>query len=89
LTAFAVSLGSGRLLPALTKGSSWPYILVGVGFAVLGVAFVVYGFLRQRLVEEALSRGDYARPDERWLAALTVAGVLLGLALLAIVVVQG
>jgi putative membrane protein len=89
LTAFAVSLGAGKLVPALTDETSWPYVVVGAGFALLGVAFVAYGFRRQLLVERAVARGEYARPDERLLAWLTGIGVLLGLMLLVIVVVEG
>jgi putative membrane protein len=88
LTAFAVSLGAGKLVPALTDETRWPYVVVGVAFALLGVAFVAYGFRRQQLVERAVARGEYVRPDERLLAALTAIGILLGLALLGIVVVE-
>jgi putative membrane protein len=88
LTAFAVSLGAGKLVPALTDETRWPYVVVGVGFALLGVAFVAYGFVRQRLVERAVARGEYVRPDERLLAGLTAIGILLGLVLLVIVVVE-
>src|SRR5215207_9302116 len=35
LTAFAVSLGAGKLVPALTDETRWPYVVVGVGFALL------------------------------------------------------
>jgi putative membrane protein len=89
LTAFAVSLGAGKLVPALTDETRWPYVIVGVGFALLGVAFVAYGFMRQRQVERAVARGEYVRPDETWLGLLTVVGVLLGFALLTIVIVEG
>ena len=89
LTAFAVSLGAGKLVPALTDETRWPYVVVGVGFALLGVAFVAYGFRRQRLVERAVARGEYVRPDERLLAGLAGIGILLGLMLLLIVVVEG
>src|SRR5829696_4874123 len=63
LTAFAVSLGAGKLVPALTDEARWPYVIIGVGFALLGVAFVLYGFARQRAVETAIARGEYAHPD--------------------------
>jgi putative membrane protein len=89
LTAFAVSLGAGKLVPALTDETRWPYVGVGVGFALLGVAFVAYGFSRLRLVERAVARGDYVRPDERFLGSLTAVGILLGFALLLIVVIEG
>jgi putative membrane protein len=88
LTAFAVSLGAGKLVPVLTNETRWPYVVVGVGFALLGVVFVAYGFRRQRLVEWAVARGEYVGPDERLLAALTVVGMLLGFALLLIVVIE-
>jgi putative membrane protein len=86
LTAFAVSLGAGKLVPALTDETRWPYVVIGVGFALLGVAFVGYGFRRQRLVERAVARGEYVHPDERLLAVLTAVGILLGLGLLVIVI---
>jgi putative membrane protein len=88
LTAFAVSLGAGKLVPALTDETRWPYVVVGVGFALLGMAFTAYGFTRQRLVERAVSRGEYVRPDERLLAVLTGVGLLLGFVLLVILVVE-
>jgi len=88
LTSFAVSLGAGKLVPALTDETRWPYVIVGIGFAVLGMAFVGYGFVRQRQVERAVARGEYVRPDATWLGLLTVVGVLLGFALLMIVLVE-
>jgi putative membrane protein len=89
LTAFAVSLGAGKLVPALTDESAWPYLVVGVGFALLGVAFVGYGFHRMRQVEDALARGEFARPDPHVLGLLAAVGIVLGFALLAIVAFGG
>jgi putative membrane protein len=89
LTAFAVSLGAGKLVPALTDESRWPYVVLGIGFALLGVTFVAYGFRRLREVDAALARGEFARPDARVLGLLAAVGVVLGLALLAIVAVGG
>jgi len=88
LTAFAVSLGTGRLVPALTDDTRWPYVVVGVGFAALGVAFVLYGYVRQRAVDAAIAEGGFAPPDDWLVGALAAVGVLLGLALLLIVVVE-
>ncbi len=48
LAAFAVSLGVGKVVPELTSGVSIGYEIVGVGYALLGIAFVGYGFWRQR-----------------------------------------
>jgi putative membrane protein len=86
LTSFAVSIGVGRLLPALTGATRWPYVVVGAGFALLGVALVALALRRQREVERAIDRGEFVHPDERLLAGLTAVGVVLGLALLALIV---
>ena len=53
----------------------------------MGVAFVGYGFQRLREVDAALARGEFERPDARVLTVLTVAGVVLGLGLAAVVAV--
>jgi putative membrane protein len=89
LTAFAVSLGAGKLVPALTDDTRWPYLLVGIGFALLGLAFVAYGYRRQLDVDAAIARGEYAPPNGRVLGLLAAMGVVLGVALLAIVAVDG
>ena len=88
LTAFAVSLGAGKLVPALTDETRWPYVAVGVTFAALGIVFVAYGYVRQAGVERAVARGEYVGPDERLVGMLTATGVVVGLALLVIVVLE-
>ena len=85
MTAFAVSLAAGKLVPALTDETAWPYVVIGFGFAVLGVVFIAYGAKRMRAVDAALEHDGYERPDARVLALLTAAGVVLGLGLAAIV----
>ena len=59
MTALAVALGAGRLVPELAGGASWPYELVGVGYGLLGIAFVAYGDWRQLAVEAAIARGEW------------------------------
>jgi putative membrane protein len=86
LTALAVSVGTGRIVPALTKGTQWPYTVAGVGFALLGIALISYAIVRHRQVERALARGEFARPDDRVIAAITAVGIVLGLVVLGIVV---
>ena len=89
LTAFAVALGTGRVVPELANGSHWPYEVIGTGFALLGLAFTGYAFRRHLQVEEAVSRGDFARPDDRFLAAATALGLLLGIALVVVILTAG
>src|SRR5256885_13242316 len=52
--AFAVSLGAGKIVPSLTKGPRWPCTILGAGFALLGVALVGYGLMRQQQDEAAI-----------------------------------
>ncbi|HWG08380.1 MAG TPA: DUF202 domain-containing protein [Solirubrobacteraceae bacterium] len=85
LTSLAVGIGAGRVVPVLTRGESWPYAIIGAGFAVLGVICIVYAAARRREVEQALARGDFVPPDDRVIALMTALGSLLGLLVLAIV----
>ena len=88
LTSFAVSIGTGRIVPAVTDEQRWPYAVAGAGFAVLGVLVIGYGLMRQRAVERAIDAGVGATPNENWVALLAGLGVLLGLAVVALVVVN-
>ncbi len=89
LTCLAVGLGSGRLLPSLDHHRRVPYTLLGAGFALLGIAFIWFGFVRQRHVSEAVLRGDFEHLDDRLLAVFTAIGVLLGLLLFVLVLFDG
>jgi putative membrane protein len=88
LTALAVGVGTGKIAPELAGGTAWPYVVVGALFTVLGVSFIAYGFWRLREVEAALSHGAFAPPDDRLVAVLTAAGLLLGVLTLALLVFQ-
>ena len=88
LTALAVSLGVGRLIPELGAGPNWPYVVIGAGYAVLGTGFIVYGSWRERAVRRAIDRGDFAYPDARVFAGLAALAVLLGIATFLLVVVE-
>jgi putative membrane protein len=88
VTCLAVAFGAGRIVPALGHHSRWPYAVVGAGFALVGVAFMALGARRQRAVHAAIERGEFADLDENLTRALTAAGVVLGLAVLVLVVVD-
>ena len=80
LTALAVAIGVGRVVPELDPSAAkLPYTLIGIGFAVYGVALIVYGTLRARGVERALAERHTVLPPDRMLGTMTVAGALLGL----------
>jgi putative membrane protein len=85
LTALAVGIGVGKLLPQRSTTAHWPYEVVGVGFGVLGLALLVVGLQRTRAVEEALDHGSFAPISTHLLALLAGAGVVLGLGVIALV----
>ena len=76
----------GKIVPGVTGGARWPWVILGVLYALLGLSFVVYGYRRQRDVDEALARGEFERPDPRAVIALTVLGGVVGLLTLVLVV---
>jgi putative membrane protein len=87
LAALAVAVGIGRLAPELQKsGSTWPYVVVGVGFALYGIALFTQGTSRGRQEADALGEEKHAT---NWrAAALAAAGPLLGLAVVGLIALQ-
>jgi inner membrane protein YidH len=86
LTAFAVSIGSGKLVPELVSGTTWPYTAIGIGFAAVGVFCAAYAYRRHHEVDQALSRGDYAAADDRVILLLSAVSAVLGLLLMIVLV---
>jgi putative membrane protein len=86
LTATAVALGVGKVVPDLRAGGSeWPFVLLGVGYGLLGVLIVAYGLWRGREVDRAIREGRYLPADSR---AMSLIGILaIGLGLLATTVI--
>jgi uncharacterized membrane protein YidH (DUF202 family) len=88
LAALAVGLGVGRLLPEVTTSSTrWPYVAIGVAFALYGIALLLYGTWRSAERDPHLLGGAGTTTD-RALAAITVGGVLLGIASAVLIVAQ-
>jgi putative membrane protein len=88
LTALAVSLAAGKVVPSLTHAARWPYAIVGAGFAVLGVLCITYGYRRERQIDRALREGTFAPIERRANMILTGLGALLGLLVLVLIVVE-
>src|SRR4051794_8934811 len=80
LTALAVALGVGRVVPELSNnGARWPYVIAGVGFALWGIFAVAYGTANREAMEKALREGNFHEAPPWPLRTLTVAGIALGL----------
>ena len=78
LTAIAVGVGLGRIIPELDPtATEWPYVTLGLGFALYGGAMIGYGVLRGRSVEEAVTRGGFSRLAPSVSVGLAISGVAL------------
>ena len=88
LTAFAVAIGSGKLIPAVASGTTWPYTAIGIGFAIAGVFCSLYALRRHRQVRDALRRGDFAQPDDQIVALLAAFGAFLGVLLVVVLLAE-
>lgn len=79
VTAVAVALATARIVPTLGDvGTRWPYTVLGVGYALAGVACVAYGARRRRAVDRAVAEGGYAPLGDTMVRVLSGAGVALG-----------
>ena len=88
LTALAVAVGAGAVAPGLTTGSRWPFVVLGVAFAALAIAFIACGVVRHRQVEQAIDRGVYAPLGGGMATAFGVVGVLLALLTIILVAIE-
>ena len=80
LTALAVALGVGRVVPELDKSAArWPYVVAGVGFALWGLLALAYGTASRNAMEKALREGRFHEAPAWPLRTLTVTGIALGL----------
>ena len=77
LTATAGALAVGRFAPELLDVAPWPYIVLGCGYAVLAIALLVFGALRQRELERSILDGVHRPLPLRLVTAFTAGGVLL------------
>jgi putative membrane protein len=89
LTALAVALGVGRVVPELSgNGARWPYVIAGVGFALWGIFAVAYGTANREAMEKALREGRFHEAPTWPLRTLTVTGILLGLLTAALILLD-
>jgi putative membrane protein len=88
LATFAVGLGAGKLVPELSKGANWPFEVIGTAFSLAGIALIAFGYVRQKQMETALERGEYAAFNVRAGFVFTVLGVVLGLATILVILIE-
>lgn len=89
LTALAVALAVGRVVPELNRSAvRWPYVVAGVGFALWGILALSYGSARRATVDRVLETGRFPEPPRWAIRALAGGGVALGL-LTAVLILLG
>lgn len=77
LASLAVAIGVGRLLPELSDAShTWPYVALGIAFAVYAGGLFLYGTVRARAAD--------VRPSATALAIATT-GMALAVATIALI----
>jgi putative membrane protein len=86
LAAFAVAVAIGRLTPAVLHVDASPYVTLGVGFGIVGLAFVFLGARRDRAVIRQLAAGRFEPLDARIVWALTTSLLILGAVTIALLV---
>jgi uncharacterized membrane protein YidH (DUF202 family) len=88
-TAIAAALALGRVVPALIhNGTRWPYVVVGLGFALYGIALILFGTRRIHRLNEELGIPESDREMERAMLLLAAVGVALGIATIVLIIVQ-
>jgi putative membrane protein len=82
-----LAVALGKVLPEVSDGPHWPYVVLGVILALLGAALAATGWWRHQTVDRALRGGDEAVTPV-WLVAtmgavLTFAGVVVAVLVVA------
>jgi inner membrane protein YidH len=88
LAATVGALAAGRLAPEVLDVASWPYVVLGAGYAVLALGLLLSGADRQRHLQEAIDRGREAPLSLRRVTVFTVGGVVLALMTIVLIVAQ-
>jgi putative membrane protein len=88
LAATVGALGVGRLAPELLSVATWPYVVLGCGYACLAVGLLVVGAMRQRDLERALESGDHVPLRFRTVGMFTAGGVALAVLTVVLVLAQ-
>lgn len=88
-TAIAAALALGRIVPALVEnGRRWPYVVVGLGFALYGIVLIIFGTRRIHRLNVELGIAEPDLRPERQMLGLAGIGVVLGIATIVLIIVQ-
>jgi putative membrane protein len=88
LGAAAVAIGVGRVLPDIVHSARWPFTLLGIGYAVLAIAVLLAGAVRQERTAQALRRGSYSEMSTALVLWLTAGALVLAVGSLVLIAVK-
>jgi putative membrane protein len=88
LAATVGALGVGRLAPELLGVATWPYVVLGCGYAGLAIGLLISGAVRQRDLERALRTGGHVPLRFQTVAVFTGCGIALAVLTIVLVVAQ-
>jgi inner membrane protein YidH len=90
VTAIAAAVAIARVVPELADVKhNWPYEVLGIGFAIIGVICFGYGHLRRIHVDRAVRQGEFAELSHTVTVLISIGGVLLGAGLVALIIATG
>jgi putative membrane protein len=90
ITSVATGVAAARVVPELAKAKHhWPYTVLGVGFALIGLICFAYGHVRRINVDRAVRQGDFSELSHAVTLAISVGGVVLAIALVALMLAEG
>lgn len=86
LATAVAALAVGRLLPEVVSGTSWPFVVLGLGYGALAIAVFAIGARRQHQLTEDITRGGDFRPLGRATTlGLTGSGIALTVATMVLI----
>jgi uncharacterized membrane protein YidH (DUF202 family) len=75
----AAAIAVGGVLPKLADTTSWAYVVLGVGYAMLALGVFVEGWRRQREIYRAIENDNDVPTGLHAIAALSIAGGVLAM----------
>jgi inner membrane protein YidH len=88
IAAAAAAIAVGQVVPEVVGGSRTPYVLLGVGYALLAIAVFVGGAWRHVRMGAALERGDYIEVGLVWIGGLTIGAIALAIGTLLLILID-
>ena len=88
LAALGAAIAVGRIVPSLLGGSHYAYVVLGAGYAALGIFLIAYALVRARRLDAALAANRSVDLDWWALAITTAIGIFLAVVTIVMVLLE-